>query len=111
MTARCYTTQEVRYELGWFGRDGTPRGTVGTIEEYVGLQLSSDDREVLVTIRDEGFAGDLWRIDLGSGARSRITSDGGGWYAVWSPDNQQVAFTALNRRELLQTAKVRGGGT
>jgi Tol biopolymer transport system component len=72
--------------------------------------LSPDGREVLVTIRDAAANGDLWRIDLASGARSRITSDGGGWYAVWSPDSQQVAFTALNRREVLQSVKARGGG-
>ena len=105
-----YSSGGSRYQLGWFGRDGTPRGTVGAIEQYIGLRLSPDGREVLVTIRDAAANGDLWRIDLASGARSRITSEGGGWYAVWSPDSQQVAFTALNRREVLQAANARGGG-
>jgi len=82
---------------------------VGAIDQYIGLRLSPNGREVLVTIR-EAANGDLWRVDLASGARSRVTSDGGGWYAVWSPDSQQVAFTALNRREVLQAMNTRGGG-
>jgi len=103
-----YSSGGTRYQLRWFGRDGTPREAVGAIDQYVGLRLSPHGREVLVTIRDADGTGDLWRIDLGNGARSRVTSDG--WYAVWSPDGQQVAFTALNRRTVLQAANARGGG-
>ncbi len=96
-----YNSGGTRYQLAWVGRDGTPRGTVGAVEQYVGLRLSPDGREVLVTIKDDaGGNGDLWRIDLASGARSRITSEGSGWYAVWSPESQQVAFTSLTRREV-----------
>jgi Tol biopolymer transport system component len=106
-----YNSGGTRYQLAWVGRDGTPRGTVGAVEQYVGLRLSPDGREVLVTIKDDaGGNGDLWRIDLASGARSRITSEGSGWYAVWSPESQQVAFTSLTRREVLQAANARGGG-
>jgi dipeptidyl aminopeptidase/acylaminoacyl peptidase len=104
-----YSSGGSRYQLRWFGRDGTPRGTVGTIDQYIGLRLSPDGREVIVTIRDAEGNGDLWRIDLASGARSRVTFEGG-WWAVWSPDSQQVAFTALNRRTVLQAVNVRGGG-
>jgi Tol biopolymer transport system component len=96
--------------LRWFARDGTPGGTVGAIEQYIGLRLSPDGREVLVTIKDAAANGDLWRIDVATGARSRITSEGGGWYATWAPDSQRVVFTALNRRDALQTANARGGG-
>ncbi len=104
-----YSAGGSRYRLGWFGRDGTQRGTVGAIEQYIGLRLSPDGHEVLVTIRDAA-SGDLWRVDLTSGARSRVTSEGRGWYAVWSPDGQQVAFTGVNRREMLQAMNTRGGG-
>ena len=47
---------------------------------------------------------------LGRSARS-VHLIVGRWYAVWAPDSQQVAFTALYRRHVLQTAKVRGGTT
>jgi Tol biopolymer transport system component len=62
-----------------------------------------------VTIRDSTANGDLWRVDLASGARSRVTSGGRGWYAVWSPDGQQVAFTALNGGDL-RSANAHGTG-
>ena len=105
-----YSSGGSRYQLAWFERDGTPRGTLGAIDQYIGLRLSPDAREVLVTIRDAAANGDLWRIDVASGARSRITADGGGWYGVWSPDSRRLAFTALNRREVLRGANVRGDG-
>ena len=105
-----YSSGGNRYQLGWFSRDGKPSGTVGALEQYIGLRLSPDGKEVLVTIRDAVANGDLWRIDLATGARSPITLEGGGWYAVWSPNSQQVAFTALNRREVLKLVKARGGG-
>ena len=66
-----YSSGGARYQLGWFGRDGRPIGTVGAIEQYIGLRLLPDDREVLVTIRDAAANGDLWRIDLASESASR----------------------------------------
>ena len=72
---------------------------MGAIEQYIGLRLSPDGHEVLVTIRDAA-SGDLWRVDLTSGARSRVTSEGRGWYAVWSPDGQQVAMNTRGGGEV-----------
>ena len=57
-----------------------------------------------MTIRDSATSGDLWRVDLTSGARSRVTSEGRGWYAVWSPDGERVAFTALGGGDLRITS-------
>ena len=65
--------------------------------------------EALVTIQDAAGNGDLWRVDLASGARSRVTSDGRGWYAVWSPDGQQIAFSAQGGTNAHVTA-ARGAG-
>jgi len=30
-----YSTGGSRYQLAWFGRDGTPRGTLGPVDEYI----------------------------------------------------------------------------
>jgi Tol biopolymer transport system component len=109
--ARCSTARGSRYQLEWFGRDGTPRGTLGPIDQYIGLRLSPDGREVLVTIRDTTIAsGDPWTLNLASGDRTRVTLEDSGWYGVWSPDSQQVAFTAVSRREVLNAKKTRGAG-
>ena len=89
-----YSTGGSRYQLTWFRRDGSPLGTVGTTEQYIGLRLSPGGGEVMVTARDPAAGGDIWRLDLTSGARSRVTSGGRGWYAVWSPDGQRIAFSS-----------------
>ena len=104
-----YSTGGSRYQLAWFRPDGTPLGTVGAIDQYIGLRLSPNGGEVLVTIRDAAANGDLWRVDLASGARSRVTSEGRGWYAVWSPDGQQIAFSAQGGTTA-QVTSARGAG-
>ena len=62
-----YRTGGTRHQLRWFGPDGTPRATLGAIDQYIGLRLSPDESEILVTIRDSTANGDLWRVDLGAG--------------------------------------------
>ena len=88
-----FSTGGSRFQLAWFAQDGAAIGRVGGIDQYLGLRLSPDSREALVTIRDT-VVGDLWRVDLSQGARTRVTSGGAGWYAAWSPDGQQIAFTS-----------------
>ena len=104
-----YSTGGSRYQLAWFTSDGTVSGTVGPIDQYIGLSLSPDASHAMVTIRDPGGSGDLWLVDLAQGARTRVTSESRGWYAVWSPDGQQIAFSAPNGINP-QAASARGGG-
>ena len=41
----------------------------------------------------------LWTLDLASGARTRLTSDGeNDWGAAWSPDGRSVAFSSGRNR-------------
>jgi serine/threonine protein kinase len=89
-----YSAGGSRYQLAWFRPDGTALGTVGATDQYIGLRLSPDGGAAMVTIRDPAARGDLWRVDLARGSRSRITSESRGWYAVWSPDGQQIAFSS-----------------
>src|SRR5262245_6684937 len=103
-----YGTGGTRFRLAWFGTDGALLGHVGDVAQYIGLRLSPSGGDALVSIR-EAESGDLWRIDLASGARSRITSGGSGWYATWSPDGGQVAFTALNGVDV-RAGNARGAG-
>jgi serine/threonine protein kinase len=98
-----------RYQLAWFKPDGTALGTVGATDQFIGLRLSPDGGEAMVTIRDPAATGDLWRVDLARGSRSRITSESRGWYAVWSPDGQQIAFSSLGGIDP-QIASARGVG-
>jgi Tol biopolymer transport system component len=104
-----YSTGGSRYQLAWFRPDGTALGSVGPTEQYIGLRLSPDGGEAMVTIKDPAASGDLWRVDLANGARTRITSEGRGWYAAWSPDGQQIAFSASGGIDP-QVASARGAG-
>jgi dipeptidyl aminopeptidase/acylaminoacyl peptidase len=104
-----YGTGGSRYQLAWFRPDGTALGTVGAVDQYIGLRLSPDGSEVMVTVRDPAVRGDLWRIDLTRGTRTRITSESRGWYAVWSPDGQQIVFSEPSGRNP-QMASARGAG-
>ena len=110
-----YSTGGSRFRLEWFRPDGSALGTVGATDQYIGLRLSPDGGEAMVTIRgvaasgDAAASGDLWRVDLARGARTRITSEGRGWYAVWSPDGQQIAFSSRSGINP-QVASARGAG-
>ena len=104
-----YSTGGSRYQLAWFRPDGTALGTVGQADQYIGLRLSPDGGEAMVTIRDPSARADLWRVDLVRGARTRVTSEGRGWYVAWSPDGQQIAFSAPGGIDP-QVASARGAG-
>ena len=76
--------------LAWRDRAGKEIRTIkGSEAEYAGLSLvQPDERSVIAHIHDEAQnGGDLWRIDLESGARSRVTSD---------PNHDQVPMTSFD---------------
>jgi eukaryotic-like serine/threonine-protein kinase len=104
-----YGTGGSRYQLTWLRPDGTTMGTVGAVDQFVGLRLSPDAHEAIVTIRDPALSGDLWRIDLKRGTRTRLTSQNSGWFAVWSPDGQQIALSSQGGRDM-QIVSARGAG-
>ena len=52
-----YSAGGSRYQLAWFKPDGTALGTVGATDQYIGLRLSPDGGEAMVTIRDPAATG------------------------------------------------------
>ncbi len=77
-----------RKRLTWFDRAGTRLGTVGREGNYVAAVLSPDESRVAV-----GRDGDIWIIELSSGARYPLTSGpANDFYPVWSPDARYVAY-------------------
>ena len=107
-----YSTGGARYQLAWFGRDGTPRGTVGA------YRCSTSGCASRQTAARFWSPSGIRRQPAGTSGRSispvgiarRVTLEDSGWYGVWSPDSQQVAFTAESRREVLNAKKTRGAG-
>ena len=80
----------------WFDRKGSPLGSIGDAAALEALALSADGRK-LVTSEPTGEAvtgTNIWLRDLRTGARTRLTFDGGS-APVWSPDGSRLAFTAV----------------
>jgi serine/threonine protein kinase len=58
---------------------------------YISPRFSSDGTRLAMKIMEEG-ATDLWVYDLRRDAMTRLTSDGGPYGLVWSPDSRYVFF-------------------
>jgi eukaryotic-like serine/threonine-protein kinase len=89
-----YHATDPQDHLKWVDRQGTVTTSLGPPGFYRGVELSSDDRKVLVRIRgtDVGFNTDLWVIDPSRDIRSRVTVNARSQNARWSPDGQHVFF-------------------
>jgi eukaryotic-like serine/threonine-protein kinase len=97
-----YTSGSNRYQMTWFGTDGTAVRTIGVADRYVGLRISPDGSEALALVDDAVGNRDVWRMELTRGTRSRVTVDNRGNFATWSPDGQRVAFAGLTRQTLFE---------
>ncbi len=100
------------FELTWFDRQGTRRGTLGTAADYADVDISPDGRRALVSVApDSTAARDLWIFDLARGLRTRFTFDDMRPIRtpVWSSDGSQVVFaTQRNDRIVLMRKAVNG---
>jgi DNA-binding winged helix-turn-helix (wHTH) protein/Tol biopolymer transport system component len=77
--------------LAWFDRSGTRLSTLTMAPVLNNVTLARNQRQVLGSNTDPTQAG-TWLVDLERDAATRIVADGGA--SVWSPDGQQIAFTA-----------------
>jgi Tol biopolymer transport system component len=78
---------------------------VGQPGSYGQLSLSPDERDVAVSVYAPDGS-DLWLMDVASGRSVRATSEPGDEaYAVWSPDGDELAFSAT--RDIYSPVTVR----
>jgi Tol biopolymer transport system component len=77
-------------------RQGKTLGTAGPAENYRGVELSPDGRQLAVH-RHTATGGDIWITELSRGASTRFTFDATqeNYAPVFSPDGAQVAFASL----------------
>ncbi len=83
--------------LTWFERDGTKAGTPPAAPaRYQEIAFLHGEQSIVAVIPDEHRSNsELWRIDLRSGGRIRLTSDAGrDSGVVISPDGAEMAWRA-----------------
>src|SRR5262249_7019062 len=84
--------------LAWFDRSGRRLSTVAEVGDARNLILSPNGGFSIVPIDGPQRRTDLWRIDLGNGLKSRLTSNGTvANFAVFSPDGSEIVYAG--RRE------------
>jgi Tol biopolymer transport system component len=83
-------------QLTWFDRVGRPLGTLGPVDEFLGVRLSPDARTIAVTRVDLTLnMPDIWMLDVDRAVFSRFTFDP--WLdlsPIWSPDGDRVLFSS-----------------
>ena len=93
-------------QVAWYERDGTRTNAVLEPGNYGQIELSPDDRYLVLQRGIEQRAEtDLWLLDLSNRVLSRLTSGAyGKTDPIWSPDSRTVAFSeaAGTGREIRQ---------
>jgi Tol biopolymer transport system component len=100
--------------LAWFDATGKRTTTIGEMGSARGLRLSPDDRAVVLSIYNSDRGSDLSRIDLDTGAPTRLTFSSEknpvGSFAVWSHDGHYIAYgTSRDGKGLIARRPSTGG--
>jgi Tol biopolymer transport system component len=92
----AYLTGNLATQLTWFDRSGTQLRTVGLPAAYIYLQLSPDEKRLVVARTDPpAVVPDISVIDLARNVASKLTSDSSiEDFPVWSPDGSQIVFSS-----------------
>ena len=90
-------------QLSWYTREGKPAGTALPVGDYGQIELSPDDKRVVLERLpggSGGSGGDLWLLDLSTGVFSRLTSGPDSERdPLWSPDSHSVIYTVTDGKE------------
>ncbi len=84
-------------QLTWFDRSGRVLGHPGEAEVRDELALSPDGTRVVEGRSDDQGMWTVWMLDLDRGSTTRLTFDGGGGDAVWSPDGREIIYSPERR--------------
>jgi eukaryotic-like serine/threonine-protein kinase len=79
-------------QLTWYDRSGKVLGHAGGPEARDELELSPDGMRVAEGRTDERGKWTIWMLDVARGASTRLTFEGGGGNAEWSPDGRQIVY-------------------
>jgi Tol biopolymer transport system component len=99
------------FQLTWFDRQGKTLSTIGAPSTYASVALSPDGTRAVVKDSPYGVPGDLWMLDLESGARARLTLDRTAYSpGVWSPDGALIAYAGGDSGDTLYAQAASGLG-
>ena len=79
-------------QLTWFDRNGKPAGSIGSVADYRGIELSPDEQRLAEHPHEAVGGGDLWLRDLSRETTTRLTFGAHNTSPVWSPDGAHIAF-------------------
>ena len=99
--------------LVWFDATGKRQTTVGEMGSARGLRFAPDEQSASIGVFGLDNRIDLWRVDLASGRRSRLTfaSDGGqSSFVAWSPDGSTIAYGVKRENDLRVLRRSASGG-
>lgn len=98
-------------QLTWVDRQGQTLSTLGSPGTDASVALSPDGKRAVVKDSPYGVPGDLWTLDLASGARARLTFDRNVYSpGVWSPDGALIAYAAGDLGDTLYAKAASGLG-
>jgi len=79
-------------ELTWYDREGKILGHAGAPITRDELALSPDGSRVAEGRVDDHGTWAVWMLDLERGTNTRLSFEGGGGSATWSPDGGQIVY-------------------
>jgi eukaryotic-like serine/threonine-protein kinase len=97
-------------QLTWVDRGGAAGSTLAQPSIISNFRLSPDERRIVF---DEAAGGSrsVWTLDIGTGARSRLTFPGSDdWQPIWSPDGLRVLFGSYRNGPIDMYLKSASGG-
>jgi len=90
-------------QLSWYTREGKPAGTALPVGDYSQIELSPDDKRLVVERLPGGSGGsgvDLWLLELSTGVFSRLTSGPDSEMdPLWASDSRRVVYTVPDGKE------------
>ena len=90
----AYHESSAESELKVFDRNGSVVATPGPLAIYDFPRFSPDGKSIAVTVQDpKSGSDDVWVYPVAAGQAARITFGPTNFYAIWSPDGRQLAYS------------------